>query len=168
MVSKEQNKRGALHEKLKILRSVTHSHAGDKVSIIADASSYIKELKQKIAKLSQEMASSSPQHATSVCQQQPSSSSVSVGVLLDKKGRFLVSVFMDESCGPPPAGLLASVLEAFDEIGLTVLEARATCAGSFRLEAVGEEVVVDGGLIVDAHAVEQAVVQAIKNCPANH
>ncbi|ONM62314.1 Putative HLH DNA-binding domain superfamily protein [Zea mays] len=168
MVSKEQNKRGALHEKLKILRSVTHSHAGDKVSIIADASSYIKELKQKIAKLSQEMASSSPQHATTgVCQQQPSSSSVSVGVLLDKKGRFLVSVFMDESCGPPPAGLLASVLEAFDDIGLTVLEARATCAGSFRLEAVGEEVVVDGGLIIDAHAVEQAVVQAIKNCPAN-
>jgi hypothetical protein len=111
---------------------------GDKVSIIADASTYIKELKQKIAKLSQEMASSSPQHATSVCQQQPSSSSVSVGVLLDKKGRFLVSVFMDESCGPPPAGLLASVLEAFDDIGLTVLEARATCAGSFRLEAVGE------------------------------
>uniref|UniRef100_A0A804PZ53 Uncharacterized protein n=1 Tax=Zea mays TaxID=4577 RepID=A0A804PZ53_MAIZE len=105
MVSKEQNKRGALHEKLKILRSVTHSHAGDKVSIIADASSYIKELKQKIAKLSQEMASSSPQHATTgVCQQQPSSSS---------------------------------------------------------------EVVVDGGLIIDAHAVEQAVVQAIKNCPAN-
>lgn len=111
---------------------------GDKVSIIADASSYIKELKQKIAKLSQEMASSSPQHATTgVCQQQRSSSSVSVGVL-DKKGRFLVSVFMDESCGPPPAGLLASVLEAFDDIGLTVLEARATCAGSFRLEAVGE------------------------------
>jgi hypothetical protein len=28
--------------------------------------------------------------------------------------------------------------------------------------------VVDGGLIIDAHAVEQAVVQAIKNCPANH
>ncbi|PWZ03901.1 hypothetical protein Zm00014a_009666 [Zea mays] len=112
------------------------------------------------------MASSSPQHATTgVCQQQRSSSSVSVGVL-DKKGRFLVSVFMDESCGPPPAGLLASVLEAFDDIGLTVLEARATCAGSFRLEAVGEEV-VDGGLIIDAHAVEQAVVQAIKNCPAN-
>lgn len=136
------------------------------MSIIADASSYIKELKQKIAKLSQEMTSSSPQHATSVCQQQPSPSSVSVGVL-DKKGRFLVSVFMDESCGPPPAGLLASVLEAFDDIGLTVLEARATCAGSFRLEAVGEEV-VDGRLIVDAHAVEQAVVQAIKNCPANH
>lgn len=108
------------------------------MSIIADASSYIKELKQKIAKLSQEMTSSSPQHATTgVCQQQPSSSSVSVGVL-DKKGRFLVSVFMDESCGPPPAGLLASVLEAFDDIGLTVLEARATCAGSFRLEAVGE------------------------------
>ncbi|XP_066368695.1 transcription factor bHLH61-like [Miscanthus floridulus] len=149
MVSREQ-KRGVLHEKLQILRSVTHSHAGDKMSIIADASSYIKDLQQKIAKLNQETASA--QYAN-VCQPL-----VSVGVL--DKG-FLISVFMDKSC---PPGLLASILEAFDEIGLTVLEARATCAGSFRLEAVGEE--EDEGLI-DAHAVEQAVVQAIKNCPTN-
>ncbi|CAD6334174.1 unnamed protein product [Miscanthus lutarioriparius] len=149
MVSREQ-KGGVLHEKLQILRSVTHSHAGDKMSIIADASSYIKDLQQKIAKLNQETASA--QHAN-VCQPL-----VSVGVL--DKG-FLINVFMDKSC---PPGLLASILEAFDEIGLTVLEARATCAGSFRLEAVGEE--EDEGLI-DARAVEQAVVQAIKNCPTN-
>ncbi|KAJ1262376.1 hypothetical protein BS78_09G102900 [Paspalum vaginatum] len=149
MVSREQ-KRGVLHEKLQILRSVTHSHAGDKMSIIADASSYIKDLKQKIAKLNQEIASA--QHAN-VCQPL-----VSVEVL-ETKG-FLINVFMDKSS----PGLLASILEAFDEIGLTVLEARATCAGSFRLEAVGEE--EDEGLI-DAHAVEQAVVQAIKNCPSN-
>jgi hypothetical protein len=148
------------------------------MSIIADASSYIKDLQQKIAKLNQEIASA--QHAN-VCQPL-----VSVGVL--DKG-FLINVFMDKSC---PPGLLASILEAFDEIGLTVLEARATCAGSFRLEAVGEvrnklhhkqmrwllllfksdlHLLLtfqeeDEGLI-DAHAVEQAVVQAIKNCPTN-
>lgn len=148
------------------------------MSIIADASSYIKDLQQKIAKLNQEIATA--QHAN-VCQPL-----VSVGVL--DKG-FLINVFMDKSC---PPGLLASILEAFDEIGLTVLEARATCAGSFRLEAVGEvrnklhhkqmrwllllfksdlHLLLtfqeeDEGLI-DAHAVEQAVVQAIKNCPTN-
>jgi hypothetical protein len=37
-------------------------------------------------------------------------------------------------------GLLASILKAFDVLGLTVLEARASCAGSFRLQAVGGEV----------------------------
>ncbi|CAL4892894.1 unnamed protein product [Urochloa decumbens] len=124
MVSREQ-KRGVLHEKLQILRSVAHSHAEDDMSIISDASSYIKELKQKITKLNQEIASG--QHAK-VCQPL-----VSVEVL---ENGFLINVFMDK-CIP---GLLASILEAFDEIGLSVLEARATCTGSFRLQAVGEKV----------------------------
>ncbi|XP_062232517.1 uncharacterized protein LOC133929751 [Phragmites australis] len=145
MVSREQ-KRAILHEKLQVLRSVTHSHAGNKMSIIADASTYIKDLKQKIAKLNQEIASA--QHTPLV----------SVEVL--DKG-FLINVFVDKS----NPGLLSSILEAFDELGLTVLEARASCAGSFCLEAVGED--EDGDLIINAHAVEQAVVQAIKNCPSN-
>ena len=93
------------------------------MSIIADASSYIKDLKQKIAKLNQEIASA--QHAN-VCQPL-----VSVEVV---ENGFLINVFMDK-CSP---GLLGSILEAFDENGLSVLEARATCAGSFRLQAVGE------------------------------
>ncbi|KAF8652423.1 hypothetical protein HU200_062753 [Digitaria exilis] len=148
MVSREQ-KKGALHEKLQILRSVTHSHAEDNMTIIADASSYIKDLKQKIAKLNQEIASA--KHAN-VCQP-----FVSVEVL---KNGFLINVFMD-NCS---SRLLASILEAFDEIGLSVLEARATCAGSFCFQAVGEE---EGESLIGAHAVEQAVVQAIKNCPSN-
>jgi hypothetical protein len=37
-------------------------------------------------------------------------------------------------------GLLVSVLEVFEELGLHVLEAEASCADSFRLEAVGGEV----------------------------
>uniref|UniRef100_A0A0A8YTI4 Plant bHLH transcription factor ACT-like domain-containing protein n=1 Tax=Arundo donax TaxID=35708 RepID=A0A0A8YTI4_ARUDO len=144
MVSREQ-KRAILHEKLQVLRSVAHSHAGNKMSIITDASTYIKDLKQKIAKLNHEIASA--QHTPLV------------SVEVQDKG-FLINVFMDKSS----PGLLASVLEAFDELGLTVLEARASCAGSFRLEAVGED--EDEGHLIDAYAVEQAVVQAIKNCPS--
>ena len=50
---------------------------------------------------------------------------------------FLVSVFSDKSS----PGLLVSILEAFDELGLSVLEATASCADdTFRLEAVGGEV----------------------------
>ena len=52
-------------------------------------------------------------------------------------GSFLVNVFSDKSC----PGLLVSILEAFDELGLSVLEATATCAHTFRLEAIGGEVV---------------------------
>lgn len=54
--------------------------------------------------------------------------------VLDKG--FLINVFMDKSS----PGLLSSILQAFDELGLTVIEARASCSNSFRLEAVGGEV----------------------------
>src|SRR5436190_12712989 len=87
---------------------------GNKMSIIADASTYIKDLKQKIAKLNQEIAST--QHTN--MGQEPSPL-VSVEVI--EKG-CLINVFVDKSS---PA-LLASILEAFDELGLTVLEARAS------------------------------------------
>jgi hypothetical protein len=46
---------------------------------------------------------------------------------------FLVNLSSDKSC----PGLLVAVLEAFDELGLTVLQATASCADTFRLEAVG-------------------------------
>lgn len=49
---------------------------------------------------------------------------------------FLINVFSEKSC----PGLLVSVLEAFEELGLNVLEARVSCAESFRLQAVGGEV----------------------------
>lgn len=97
---------------------------GNKMSIIADASTYIKDLKQKIAKLNQEIAS---------IETADNSPLVSVEAL---ETSFLINVFVDKSS----PGLLASILEAFDQLGLTVLEARASCSGSFRLEAVGGEV----------------------------
>ena len=49
---------------------------------------------------------------------------------------FLIKAFSEKSC----PGLLVSFLEAFEDLGLNVLEARVSCEGSFRLQAVGEEV----------------------------
>jgi hypothetical protein len=51
---------------------------------------------------------------------------------------FLVNV---SSVKNRPGGLLVSILEAFDDLGLNVLEATASCADTFRLEAVGGEVI---------------------------
>ncbi|KAL6660113.1 hypothetical protein ACP70R_002235 [Stipagrostis hirtigluma subsp. patula] len=150
MMSRERKKAAALQEKLKILRSITHSHALSNTSIIMDASEYIKELKQKVVRLNQEIACA--QDAL----RQSSYPTVTVETL-GGHGSFLINVFTDKSC----PGLLVSVLEAFDELGLSVLEATASCADSFRLQAVGGENVAEN---VDEHVVKQAVLQAIRSC----
>lgn len=52
------------------------------------------------------------------------------------KTGFLVNVYSEKSC----QGLLVSILEVFDELGLHVMEARVSCADCFRLEALSGEV----------------------------
>lgn len=52
-----------------------------------------------------------------------------------KKG-FLINVLLEKNC----PGMLVSILEAFEELGLDVLDARVSCEDSFQLEAVGREV----------------------------
>ncbi|KAK7385802.1 hypothetical protein VNO78_31673 [Psophocarpus tetragonolobus] len=147
MLSKEQ-KRAALHEKLQHLRSITNSHALNKTSIIIDASKYIEKLKQKVERLNEEIASA---ETSSVHNPLPM---VTVETL--EKG-FLINVFSAKGC----SGLLVSILEAFEEMRLTVLEARVSCTDTFRFEAVGEN--EEQGETIDAHAVKQAVGQAIMN-----
>ncbi|KAK9913820.1 hypothetical protein M0R45_037627 [Rubus argutus] len=122
----------------------------NQTSIIVDASKYIEELKQKVERLNQDIA-----NATSSHDQNPLPVQVTVETL--EKG-FLINVFSEKSC----PGLLVSVLEAFEELGLNVLEARVSCAESFRLQAVGGESEEEGEGI-DAHAIKQAVAVAIKN-----
>ena len=58
-----------------------------------------------------------------------------VSVKTLEKG-ILVNVYSGKSC----PGLLVSILEAFENLGLNVLEARVSCADSFHLQAVGGEV----------------------------
>ncbi|KAK3422694.1 hypothetical protein EUGRSUZ_G03115 [Eucalyptus grandis] len=149
MVSREQ-KRAVLHEKLQLLRSVTNSHALNKTSIIVDASKYIKELKQKVERLNQDIA------IAETSSQQPQLP-VQVTVETLEKG-FLINVFSDKSC----PGLLVSILEAFEDLGLNVLEARVSCTDSFRLQAFGGENEEEGDMI-DSQVIKQAVVQAVQN-----
>ncbi|KAB2596364.1 transcription factor SCREAM2-like [Pyrus ussuriensis x Pyrus communis] len=156
MVSRE-HKRAALYEKLQLLRSITNSHALNKTSIIVDASKYIEELKQKVERLNQDIVNAQTTSSSS----DQTSLPVQVTVETLEKG-FLINAFSEKSC----PGLLVSVLEAFEDLGLNVLEARVSCADSFRLQAVGGENEEEGESI-DAHAVKQAVAVAIKNWSEN-
>ncbi|XP_012483905.1 uncharacterized protein LOC105798400 isoform X2 [Gossypium raimondii] len=148
MVSRE-HKRAALHEKLQLLRSITNSHAVNKTTIIVDASKYIEELKQKVERLNQGIS------AAQTSNDQNPLPMVTVETL--EKG-FLINVFSEKSC----PGLLVSLLEAFEELGLNILEARVSCTDSFRLQAVGGEN-EEQSESIDAQVVKQAVLQAIKN-----
>lgn len=60
---------------------------------------------------------------------------VKVAVETQEKG-YMVSIQLEKSC----PGLLVSILEVFEELGLNVLEATASCTDTFRLEALGGEV----------------------------
>ncbi|KAI9157762.1 hypothetical protein LWI28_027528 [Acer negundo] len=152
MVSREQKKAAAaLHEKLQLLRSITNSHALNKTSIIVDASKYIEELKQRVERLNQDIASAE----SSSSHQNPLPMQVTVETL--EKG-FLINVFSKKSC----SGLLVSILEAFEELGLNVLEARVSCTESFNLQAVGGEN-EEQSESMDAQVVKQAILQAIRN-----
>ncbi|KAG6602596.1 uncharacterized protein LOC111790608 isoform X2 [Cucurbita pepo subsp. pepo] len=151
MVSRE-HKKAALHEKLQLLRSITNSHALNKGSIIVDASKYIEELKQKVERLNQDIAT--VQNSI-----HPNHPMVTVEALV--KG-FSINVFSEKSC----QGLLVSILEAFEELGLNVLEARVSCTDTFQLQAFAE-IEEQGEEAMDAQAVKEAVVEAIKSWSQN-
>ncbi|KAB2092093.1 hypothetical protein ERO13_A02G005100v2 [Gossypium hirsutum] len=145
----------SVHEQLQQLRSLTNSAAVNKTSIIVDASRYIEELKDKVDKMNQETATSS-QASTSSQNPLPM---VTVETL--EKG-FLINVFLQKNC----PGLLVSILETFEELGLDVLEARVSCEESFKLEAIGGE--NEGNVeCIDAQMVKQAVMQAIRKWGEN-
>ncbi|XP_057523294.1 uncharacterized protein LOC130803125 [Amaranthus tricolor] len=152
MVSREHKRTAALHEKLQQLRSITNSHAENDTGIIIHASKYIEELRQKVDRLNQDIVNS-PQSSYT----QDSPPTVTVETL--EKG-FLINVYSAKSS----QRLLVSVLEAFEELNLTVVQARASCTDNFQLEAISVEGNDDiGGEMVDAEVVRRAVLQAIRN-----
>uniref|UniRef100_A0A803RC71 Plant bHLH transcription factor ACT-like domain-containing protein n=2 Tax=Cannabis sativa TaxID=3483 RepID=A0A803RC71_CANSA len=156
MVSREHKRSAAtLHEKLQLLRSITNSHALNKTSIIVDASKYIEDLKEKVQRLNQDMENNA--QITSSSDHDDFNALPQVSVKTLDKG-FMINVLSEKSC----PGLLVAVLEAFEDMGLNVLEARVSCADSFHLQAVGGEN-VEGESSMDAEAVKQAVMMSIKN-----
>ncbi|GER50909.1 basic helix-loop-helix (bHLH) DNA-bindingsuperfamily protein [Striga asiatica] len=164
MVSREHGKE-SIHDKLQILRSITHSHAMNESSIVLDASNYIKDLKQKVDKLNEEIATaeSSARHHNS----QPSmenmmtynEATINIRVTVEtlEKG-YLVNIHSGQNC----PGLLASILETFEELGLNVLEARVSCVDNFHLQAIGGENEEDDANM-DAQTVKRAISNTIKN-----
>ncbi|XP_009371983.1 uncharacterized protein LOC103961179 isoform X2 [Pyrus x bretschneideri] len=143
-MSSKERKKAALYQKLLQLRAATNSSDLNKTSIIVDASKYINELKCKVDMLSQGVGTSQNSIARNPLP------AVTVQTL--EKG-FQIHVLSEKKC----PGLLVSILEAFEELGLDVLDARVSCSDTFQLEAVGE-----GADSIDAQAVEQAVLQAIQ------
>ncbi|XP_028808638.1 transcription factor bHLH93 [Neltuma alba] len=148
-------KKASLQHKLQQLRDVTNSSAVNKASIIVDASKYIEELKQKVEGLNAELGSSSTTNEESSSSSQNQLPKVTVETL--ERG-FLINVFSERNC----PGMLVSILEAFEVLGLEVLDARVSCEDAFQLEAVGgESQEIDEN--IDAQVVRQAVLQAIKD-----
>ncbi|CAN6325595.1 unnamed protein product [Urochloa humidicola] len=140
----------------------------DKTSILVDASKYIKELKDKIKEASEADDGSSSSSGSALA----ATVSVSSVELRDSNsscGRrgFRINVSMERS----RPGLLVSVLEAFEELGLDVLDADVSCADdtAFRLQALGGSSgqghqQQGGSSSVDEQMVRQAVLQAVSKC----
>ncbi|KAK4268467.1 hypothetical protein QN277_025122 [Acacia crassicarpa] len=152
-------KKASLQHKLQQLRDVTNSSAVNKASIIVDASKYIEELKQKVEGLNAELGSSSNNKNINESSSSSSSQNQLPKVTVETLERgFLINVFSERNC----PGMLVSILEAFEVLGLEVLDARVSCEDAFQLEAVGgESQEIDEN--IDAQVVKQAVLQAIND-----
>ncbi|XP_057504548.1 uncharacterized protein LOC130788022 isoform X2 [Actinidia eriantha] len=148
-MSSRERKKASLPRKFRQLRSATNSTAVNKTSIIVDASKYIEELKEKVERLNQDVATS---------QSSRGHGSLPMVTVETIENGFLINVFSEKNC----PGLLVSILKAFEELGLDVLDASVSCSDSFRLEAVGGENQGQDDSI-DAQVVKQAVLQAIRN-----
>ncbi|XP_062203366.1 transcription factor SCREAM2-like [Phragmites australis] len=155
-----KEKKEALKEKLQLLRSVTKSNAANKTSILVDASKYIKELEDKVEA---ESAAASQADSDAMAAMVSVASVELAGDSSSSSSRrgFRINVSMERS----RPGLLVSVLEAFEELGLDVLDADVSCADdtAFRLQALGSGQGQQGES-VDEQMVRQAVLQAISKC----
>ncbi|MED6173730.1 hypothetical protein PIB30_062418, partial [Stylosanthes scabra] len=133
MASSWERRREVLQQKLNQLRDVTNSSAVNKASIIVDASRYIEELKQKVEGLNSELVTSENSSTSQIDDDDDDElPMVTVGTL--EKG-FHINVYSEKNC----PGMLVSILKAFEELGLDVLDARVSCEDTFQLQAVGGE-----------------------------
>ncbi|GJN28486.1 hypothetical protein PR202_gb16615 [Eleusine coracana subsp. coracana] len=158
-MSGKEKKAADLEEKLQLLRSVTKSNAANETSILVDASKYIRELKDKVEAAGAGTVSVSLVDLVDNISKSSSSSR--------RGGGFRINVSMERS----RPGLLVSVLQVLEELGLDVLDADVSCADDtpFRLQALGGRSSSSGRTTVDdEQVVRQAVLQAITKCMMGH
>ncbi|CAL1378491.1 unnamed protein product [Linum trigynum] len=148
-----------LSDQFQLLRSITNSSAMDKTSIIVDATKYIEELKDKVERLSGEEATTAqPPPAASSSSSSSSSQNPQPMVTVETLEQgYSINVVSDKNS----PGLLVAVLEAFDELGLEVLDATVSCSDNFQLQALGTGQKLENEETMDAQMVKQAVQQSI-------
>ncbi|KAF7833816.1 uncharacterized protein G2W53_016149 [Senna tora] len=163
MVSKDEKRTAmAMCRNLRLLRSITKSHSNSRNKrsvVLEDACEYIQEeLKRKVEKLDE---------AASLYD-------AIIGMPMlkveEEERGFVIKVVSERSC----EGLLILILEAIEEVGLDVVEARVSCVHAFSLQVVAVGVGVgtkkdneEAHDDVDAQLVHQIVFQAIQNWRAN-
>ncbi|KAI4338910.1 hypothetical protein MLD38_023917 [Melastoma candidum] len=140
-VASRERQRAVLLKKSLQLLAVTSSSAVNQASISVVAFEFIRDLTQRFEALDQET---------------DPNLQMDVNVETLNKG-FRIKVYSERSC----PGLLVSILEAFEELGLNVMDAKISCSENFSLEAIGEEDEEDEN--IDAQEVKEAVLKAITN-----
>ncbi|KAG2394979.1 hypothetical protein LR48_Vigan09g134000 [Vigna angularis] len=121
-----------------------------KASVLLDVSNCIQGLKQKLQELNELTVATARQ----IAEYDPMPK---LEVEIQEEG-FVIKVLSQRSC----QGLLVFILEAFEELGLDVVQARVSCADSFSLEALGNKNNEDSRAL-DAQLVEEVVSKAIQN-----
>ncbi|XP_050368688.1 transcription factor SCREAM2-like [Argentina anserina] len=160
MVSKQVQKRAPVYKKLQSLRSISNSPVHSRSSIILDAVKYIQELKRKVEKMNQEIVATTAKITTTA--QNPLSVQLKVEPREEDQAGFQIKMSIEKSC----SGLLVFVLEAFEELGLDVLQARVSCSNNFLLEAVAtinNDKPSGKDHSKDAEVVREAILQAIQS-----
>ncbi|XP_054817548.1 uncharacterized protein LOC129317207 isoform X2 [Prosopis cineraria] len=147
------DKRTAMHRNLQVPRSIINSHQQKRKassSVILHDSVYLQSLRQTLEELNRAIAAS---------QKLIDYDPVPMLIVEAREEGFMIKVLSQRSC----EGLLVFVLEAIEELGLDVLQARVSCVDSFCLEAViGIQDDKETGHL-NAQLIEQAVSQAIQS-----
>ncbi|XP_061339548.1 uncharacterized protein LOC133286180 [Gastrolobium bilobum] len=146
------HKRTAMYRNLQVLRSITYSHSRRRTSVVLDASEYIQGLKKKL----QDQLNQLP---VATAQKIINYDPMPMLKVEPQEEGFVIKVLSQRSC----QGLLVFILEAFEKLGLDVIQARVSCADNFNLEAVGNKENNQDTRLLDAQLIEQVVSQAIQN-----
>ncbi|OMO76156.1 hypothetical protein CCACVL1_15861 [Corchorus capsularis] len=149
-------RRTACRRKLHLLRNLTNSKSVKRSSMVLNALLHIYKLKVKLEEMQREyqnLMAIRNQYLTLLKHIQ-----IPKEVKVEKNGeQFEVKVTCNKG-----GDKLVSILEAFDELGLNVVQARVSCNHFFAMEAIA---VVDhdqGQQTIDIKDVTQAVLKAIE------
>ncbi|XXG61552.1 hypothetical protein AAC387_Pa05g0135 [Persea americana] len=147
----------ATSRKLDVLGCLTSSKSFSRTSVVMDAlHQYIKELTSEVLQYIKELTSE-----VEMLNKQYSNLMKKCQVPTEVEVERIEEGFLVRVSSKKGRDLLVTVLEAFEEMGLNVLQARVSCNHSFWMEAIAEA--ENERLDMDVQAVKQAVLKALEN-----